>query len=1023
MINSAPSWHRVLALAAIGLSAIINLATARSAELHRSWMGAHEIKLLEQRLSDAGCYHGVIDGQESSALDEAINACPDQRPFLRVETGMHTDWINGISADADCRVLATASHDKTLRLWSIPDGQLLHTLRLPIGGGRSGQLFSTAVSPDGQLVAVARADHFFHGDPESAAVYLYNIHNPEEPKLVRRTVFGSRPLSFAFSGDGTRLAIGFKGPQAGGVSPGTQGVRVTDVISGREILSDSEYASDVNGLAFAPDGSLIASSFDGRLRRYGPDMKISVNREALEGGKPSDVAIDPSGRLTAVGYAGKAAVSILDTVTLNPLFNADLSGLSTDGLAGVADLQNVAWSSDGITLLAGGQARGPIGQGEGALLRLFDSSGHRSGPDIVVPGTVADVARCGDGFVFDAGSPTVFGLISAQGEEKILQGPRGAAMRGKVGAAFTLRADASAVRFGLGEGEESAIIFDVNARSLVDSPMIPSDFVLPRIDGLSISDWHYSTDPKLNGVKLPLEVNEESHALAARPDLSGFALGTWWNVRAYSSSGEQLWAHPGHTAVSGVNISADGEIVAVAYDDGTIRWLRWSDGQELLALFVEPMSRKWVAWTPSGYYMASAGGEDLIGWQINRGWEQEADFFAASQFRAEYNRPDVVQLILQTRDEAAAIRQANARSGRKVAAAVADGLPPVVKIVSPTDLSLVAKSPIEVTYLVRSPTPVTGITALVDSRPVPTAAAKEIMSSPDGVLASVTIDMPQHNAVISLVATNQKASSEPAVAHIGWQGAKDWYKPDLYVLAVGVSKYNDKTLNLTYPDKDADDFVKVMQEEEGGLYNQVYVRELDDDQATRDEIRKGLSWLKKSTTSRDIAMLFLSGHGQGDAGGHYHYLPYDSDLSDLDLTTIQDYEIEDFLGKVPGKVLAFLDTCFSGGLQGNKGPSQADIDKLANELASSDRGVVVFTSSTGRQFSLEKPDWSNGAFTKALVEAFKGGADYDHEKTISIAALELYLDHRVKELTDGEQSPMSTKPKTIENFVIGTVVQ
>jgi hypothetical protein len=101
--------------------------------------------------------------------------------------------------------------------------------------------------------------------------------------------------------------------------------------------------------------------------------------------------------------------------------------------------------------------------------------------------------------------------------------------------------------------------------------------------------------------------------------------------------------------------------------------------------------------------------------------------------------------------------------------------------------------------------------------------------------------MPQHNAVISLVATNQSASSEPAGAHIGWQGTKDWYKPDLYVLAVGVSKYNDKNLNLTYPDEDADDFVKVMKEEEGGLYNHVYVREMSNDHATRDEIRRGLS--------------------------------------------------------------------------------------------------------------------------------------------------------------------------------------
>ena len=57
--------------------------------------------------------------------------------------------------------------------------------------------------------------------------------------------------------------------------------------------------------------------------------------------------------------------------------------------------------------------------------------------------------------------------------------------------------------------------------------------------------------------------------------------------------------------------------------------------------------------------MASPGGEDLIGWHVNRGWAQLADFFPASRFSARFNRPDIVQLVLKTRDEAEAIRQAN----------------------------------------------------------------------------------------------------------------------------------------------------------------------------------------------------------------------------------------------------------------------------------------------------------------------------------------------------------------------------
>ena len=57
-----------------------------------------------------------------------------------------------------------------------------------------------------------------------------------------------------------------------------------------------------------------------------------------------------------------------------------------------------------------------------------------------------------------------------------------------------------------------------------------------------------------------------------------------------------------------------GQLLVVASRDGTIRWLRGSDGVELLALFVDVPTRRWVAWTPTGYYMASPGGEDLIGW-------------------------------------------------------------------------------------------------------------------------------------------------------------------------------------------------------------------------------------------------------------------------------------------------------------------------------------------------------------------------------------------------------------------------
>src|SRR5271156_4789354 len=98
-----------------------------------------DVLSLQRRLTDAGCYHGAIDGASSAALDAAVKACPDQRPFLRIESGMHTAVIRRFGVEAGCRRRATASVDKPERLWSLPEGRLEKTIRLPIGQGELGK--------------------------------------------------------------------------------------------------------------------------------------------------------------------------------------------------------------------------------------------------------------------------------------------------------------------------------------------------------------------------------------------------------------------------------------------------------------------------------------------------------------------------------------------------------------------------------------------------------------------------------------------------------------------------------------------------------------------------------------------------------------------------------------------------------------------------------------------------------------------------------------------------------------------
>ena len=169
----------------------------------------------------------------------------------------------------------------------------------------------------------------------------------------------------------------------------------------------------------------------------------------------------------------------------------------------------------------------------------------------------------------------------------------------------------------------------------------------------------------------------------------------------------------------------------------------------------------------------------------------------------------------------------------------------------------------------------------------------------------------------------------------------------------------------------------------------------------------------------DIGMLFLSGHGWNDSGGSYYFIPTNFDADRLRRTAVASAEMQKTVQSMAGKVVVFLDTCYSGNVLGGRSREmRGDINAVANELVSAENGAVVFTASSGRQVALERQEWGNGAFTKALMEGLGGKADMLGKGRITINALDYYISERVRELTENQQTPTTAKPQTIADFPI-----
>ncbi|CAK8721830.1 hypothetical protein GKODMF_13425 [Candidatus Electrothrix gigas] len=946
---------------------------------------------------------------------------PPTAPMLRLETGFHTASITRIATDAQGRWLATASEDKTLRLWDIQDRKqpaLVRTLRLPSGPGNEGKLYAVAMDPAGDWLATGGWG--FESD------YIYILDRASGQLRQRIKELGNVILHLCVSPDGRWLAA---------VLGGGEGLRVYAVKQGfRQVLSDRNYGDASYGCAFSPNSrSLVTTCRDGQIRRYslqGSSFR-KEQQTATQGGKePYSVAFHPAGDRLALGFHDSTAVSVLNAEQITPLYAPDTSGIDN------GDISSVAWSADGSFLFAGGRRN----DFSPSPLFRWTAKGHGQRESWqAADETIMDIKSLPDGsLLVGTGDPALL-RYDRQGRQLFALRPRIPDMRNKLADNFQVSRDGRQVSFGLGYGGDEPVCFDVEQRQLDKGPCQGS-LTAPRTEapGLKIANWINQYNPALNSQPLALDDYERSRSLAIAPDKQHFLLGTEWRLRYFDRQGREVWQQRVPGVAWGVNISGNNRVAVAAFHDGTVRWYRLTDGEPLLALFVTKDASNWVAWTPSGWYDSSPGGDSLIGWQVNNGKDQVADFFPAAQFRKQFYRPDVVAAVLETLDESRAVVRADAasrRSGRKRSTLARRAMPPVVELLAPTSGSNFSSPTITLRYRIRTHggPPVTALKVMVDNRPrhrVPVERRRDKEWQ-----GSLDVTLPAQDMTLSLLADNGQAvsSDEKSTIRLRWLGGKEALKPALYLLAVGVDDYDAPAINfvvddqgkmtdkryLKYAAADARAFVTLMRQQAGPgkLYREVKTRLRTNEQADQDAVLEGLEWIDQETTNNDVAMVFFAGHGKLDSHGDYYFLPKDFTPWRYTSSAVSYDAIRRTVARLRGKALFLIDTCYSGKAAGMRG-SGVDITKIINDLSAAENGVVVLSATTGNQTAQERDAWGHGAFTKALLEALQGDADYVKDKAVRLSEINTYLAHRVPELTNQQQTPATVIPKNVPDFPV-----
>lgn len=289
---------------------------------------------------------------------------------------------------------------------------------------------------------------------------------------------------------------------------------------------------------------------------------------------------------------------------------------------------------------------------------------------------------------------------------------------------------------------------------------------------------------------------------------------------------------------------------------------------------------------------------------------------------------------------------------------------------------------------------------------------------------------PKKNKISVRVQTNKGLTTEEKAIDFFYDTLSG--QTELFILSLGINKYENSRYNLNYAGNDAEAFSKSIQSGAQPLFHKVYDYALKDRKVTKVNVLAVVQEINQKMGPEDVFIFFYAGHGvmlQNEGKSSFYLVM--SDITNLygeqtmmDEKGISAREILDISKSLSAQKQVFvLDACQSGAAIKELAIRGVEREKTLAQLARSS-GTFFITASQDLEYANEVGNLKHGIFTYAILELLSGNSDKaTKDETISVYELKSYVEIRVPELSKQYQgSPQYPTGYSFGNdFPIGVV--